>query len=475
MAEKILVAGEWKDGSGPTIEIRFPYDGRVVGEVFLAQEKDVQASIDAAATAFGKMRKMSSGQRRIFLEHVSSRIAQNKEELAKTICLEAGKPIKQARAEVQRAVETFRIAAQEAERIGGELQPIDFLDSNKNRFYVTRPFPLGVVAAITPFNFPLNLVAHKVAPAFAAGNCVVHKPSTLTPLTALKLAEIMTESGLLPRGALSVLVLTGDKAGTLVASAKIKALSFTGSHEVGWALKNRCGKKRIILELGGNAAAVVCKDTPLDSAIPRLITGCFAYAGQICISVQRLLVEAEIYDDFLDAFVKATKRLKTGNPLDPNTTVGPMITQKEADRVISWIEEAEKKGAKILIGGQRAGPIVQPTVLENVPHDCKLWKEELFGPAVAVEKFHSFEHAVELVNESRFGLQAAIFTTNLDRILYFFREVEVGGVIVGDMPTFRADSMPYGGEKDSGLGREGLKYAIAKLTQLRTMVLSFPQ
>jgi len=387
------------------------------------------------------------------------------------LALEAGKPIKAARVEVERAAFTFAVAAEEAVRIGGEYLPLDWQASTAGRWGIVRRFAIGPIAAITPFNFPINLVAHKLAPAMAAGCTILLKPAPQTPLTALRLAQIIEEAGW-PAGALNVLPLSNEDAAPLVSDDRIKLLSFTGSTTVGWQLKAQAGKKRVVLELGGNAAVIVCADAKMDQAIERCAIGGFTYAGQTCISVQRVFVEDQAFEKFLPAFVARVQRLKAGPVLDDATDLGPLINEEAARRNVEWIAEAVQGGAKLLCGGTRDGAMVSPAVLTGTSPAMRVNCKEIFGPVVTVEKFSNFDAALAEVNHSDFGLQAGIFTRDFLRIIKAFETLEVGGVIVGDVPTFRIDHMPYGGVKDSGLGREGLRYAIEEMTEPRLLAIN---
>jgi glyceraldehyde-3-phosphate dehydrogenase (NADP+) len=387
------------------------------------------------------------------------------------MALEAGKPLKASRVEVDRAVFTFAVAAEEAVRIGGEYLPLDWQASTAGRWGIVKRFPLGPIAAITPFNFPINLVAHKLAPAIAAGCTMVHKPAPQTPLTAMRLAQIIEQAGW-PAGALNVLPLSNEDAGKIVSDDRIKLLSFTGSTAVGWALKQKAGKKRVVLELGGNAAVIVCADSNLEFAIERCVAGGFVYAGQTCISVQRILVEASVYDAFLAGLVPRVQELKVGDVLDESTDVGPLINSGAAQRVVEWVGEAVNGGATLLCGGQRNGATVTPAVLTNTKPEMRVNCMEMFGPVVTVEKFTDYTAALAGVNQSDFGLQAGLFTRDFKRIAQAFETLEIGGLMVGEAPTFRIDHMPYGGVKDSGLGREGLRYAIEEMTEPRLLAMN---
>jgi acyl-CoA reductase-like NAD-dependent aldehyde dehydrogenase len=465
-----LLDGQWRN-DGERIEVLSPGTRQRVGVTYRATRADAEAAIRAAARGFEITRHMGGYERQRILRAISSGIEKNSEELARMVALEAGKPIKTARVEVDRAIFTFSVAAEESVRVGGEYLPLDWQASTAGRWGIVRRFPLGPIAAITPFNFPINLVAHKVAPAIAAGCTVVLKPAPQTPLTALRLAQIIEQAGW-PAGALNVLPLSNEDAGILVSDDRLKLLTFTGSTAVGWALKQKAGKKRVVLELGGNAGVVICADANLDYAADRCVTGGYGYAGQSCISVQRILVEESAYDRFLSALVARVQKLKVGNALDESTDVGPLISEEAAGRVIQWIEEAMRDGAKIVCGGHRNGSMVTPTVLTDTKPDMRVNCMEIFGPVVTVEKFSNYEESLNALNRSEFGLQAGVFTRDFKRITRAFETLEVGGLMIGEVPTFRIDHMPYGGAKDSGLGREGLRYAIEEMTEPRLLAIN---
>ncbi|HEY4815806.1 MAG TPA: aldehyde dehydrogenase family protein [Candidatus Acidoferrum sp.] len=465
-----LLDGKWRN-DGERIEIYSPGTRQRVGATYRATSADAEAAIRAATRAFEITRRMGGYERQRVLRAISSGIEKDKEELARMVALEAGKPIKTARIEVERAIFTFSVAAEEAVRVGGEYLPLDWQASTAGRWGIVRRFPLGPIAAITPFNFPINLVAHKLAPAIAAGCTIVLKPAPQTPLTALRLAQIIEQAGW-PAGALNVLPLSNEDAGILVSDDRLKLLSFTGSTAVGWALKQKAGKKRVVLELGGNAGVVICADANLEYAADRCVMGGFGYAGQSCISVQRILVEESAYAKFLAALVSGVQKLKVGNVLDESTDVGPLISEEAARRVMQWIEEALRDGAKIACGGHRNGAMVTPTILTNTKPDMRVNCMEIFGPVVTVEKFSDYEESLNTLNRSEFGLQAGVFTRDFKRITRAFETLEVGGLMIGEVPTFRIDHMPYGGAKDSGLGREGLRYAIEEMTEPRLLAVN---
>jgi len=456
---------------GREVVITSPYDHSIVGVLCEATADDVETAIQSAVEAFVVTRKLTSFQRALALRKIAEGIRYRREEFARTICQEAGKPIKTSRIEVDRGIYTFEVAAEEASRIYGEYLPLDTLEATAGRWGLVRRFPVGPVFAITPFNFPLNLVAHKVAPAIAAGCPLILKPAPQTPVTALMLAEVVHESGW-AEGALAVMPLSNEDAALLVTDDRIKLLTFTGSAPVGWALKSKAGKKRVTLELGGNAGVIVHSDADLVYAAHRCVVGGFAYGGQTCISVQRILVERSVYEKFTKLLLEGVHKLKSGDPLHEDTDVPPLIRESDAVRAHLWIDEAVQAGARVLTGGKRNGSFVEPTVLTNTSHDMRVNCAEIFAPVVTVEPYDNFREAVAEINHSSYGLQAGIMTHDARLIQLAFEELEVGGVIVGDVPSFRVDQMPYGGVKDSGLGREGLRYSIADMTEQKLMVMA---
>jgi len=462
--------GRWKE-TDQTVSIVNPYTSEVLAEVCLASEQEVEEALEGAVRAFEETRRQPTFQRASILQRIAQGIASRREELARIITEESGKPLRLARGEVDRAVETFTLGVEEARRLTGEYLPLDLVTAGQDRLAVVRRFPIGPVLGITPFNFPLNLIAHKLAPALAVGNPIIIKPAPQAPLTALKLAEIIEESGAV-EGSVSVLPCRNEVAERMVRDERIKLLSFTGSAAVGWYLKSIAGKKRVLLELGGNAGAIVHEDANLDYAADRLALGSFAYAGQICISVQRIFVHRPIFKKFLDKFLQATRAIKVGDPKDPETLVGPMIDEAAAQRAESWLKEALSQGVTLLLGGKRSGKMFEPTVITGTTPEMKICAEEVFAPIVAVEAYESLEQALHLVEASRYGLQAGIFTRDLGRVLQAFEALTVGGVMVNDYPTFRVDHMPYGGVKDSGLGREGVRYAIEEMTERKILVIN---
>lgn len=465
-----FVHGTWIT-EGEPVEVTSPYDGSVVGTIRRATAAHADAALRAAQHAFEATRKMASYERQRILRAISDGIQANREDFATLMALEAGKPIRTARAEVERAVFTFAVAAEEATRIGGEWLPLDLQPSAAGRGGIVRRFPIGPVLGITPFNFPLNLVAHKVAPAIAAGCTMTLKPATKTPLCALRLAEIAQEAGL-PAGALNVLPMRNSDAERLVSDDQLKLLSFTGSAAVGWSLKAKAGKKRVVLELGGNAAVIVHSDAEVDAAAAKCVQGGFSYAGQSCISVQRIFVQQSVEPQFTEKLVAGVQKLKTGDPLDESTDVGPMIDEDAARRAAEWIDEAVAAGAQLLCGGRRTGAVLEPTVLTHTKPQMKVNCQEVFAPVVVVEPYNDFDEAIRRVNDSPYGLQAGVFTQDARLLFRAFEQIEVGGVVANDMSSFRIDHMPYGGVKDSGLGREGLRYAIEEMTEPKLLVMN---
>jgi acyl-CoA reductase-like NAD-dependent aldehyde dehydrogenase len=465
-----FVDGKWIEEGDP-VEIRSPYDGSGIASVFQGRREHAEAAIAAAVKAFGTTRRLPAFERQRVLRRVSENIYERKQEFARTMAQESGKPIKAARTEVERAIFTFNVAAEESTRIYGEYLPLDWQEFTAGRWGIVRRFPLGPIAGITPFNFPLNLVAHKVAPAIAAGCPLVLKPAPQTPLTALLLAEAVQQAGW-PDGGLNVLPLSNDDAGLLVTDERIKLISFTGSATVGWQIKKNCGKKKVVLELGGNAGVIVHSDADLAYAADRCVVGGFSYAGQTCISVQRILVERSAFARFTDHLLEGVKKLKTGDPLDDSTDLGPLIRESDAVRASDWIQEAVRGGARLLCGGQRHGSVLEPTVLTGTRPEMKVNCQEIFAPVVTVEPYDDFNQALKQINNSPYGLQAGLFTRDAKLIFNAYEELEVGGLIAGDVPAFRIDHMPYGGVKDSGLGREGLRYAIEEMTEPKLLVMN---
>ncbi len=454
-----------------SVEVRSPYDNSVVATVHRAGAAEIERAISGATGSFAATRALPSWKRAEVLERVSAAIVARTEELARTIALEAGKPIKTARLEVGRAAFVFKVAAEEGKRIYGELVPLDWLPGAERREAIVRRVPLGPVAGITPFNFPLNLVSHKVAPAVSAGNPVIIRPASQTPVSSLTLAGILLDAGW-PADAISVVPSSTADAAPLVEDERIKLLTFTGSPAVGWDLKRRAGRKRVALELGGNAAVIVHGDADLEYAAERVAWGGFSYAGQSCISVQRVYVHAPVYERFSELLLARVRALVTGDPLDERTDVGPLIDSTAADRVESWLREAAASGARTLVGGARRGNLVQPTVLEGLRADLKVSCQEVFAPVVGLYRYAEAAEAVAAANDSDYGLQAGLFTHDERIINAAIEGIEVGGLMVNDVPSFRIDHMPYGGVKRSGFGREGLRYAIEEMTELKLVTFN---
>lgn len=469
----IYLAGRWVD-SPDVLEVHDPaHEGTLAGSTYLATPEQYEEAADAAVRAFEQTRKLPAYERGRILREISAGILARRDELAGLIVREAAKSIRDARVEVDRGALTFRLAAEEAERMVGETIPLDILESSKGRTGITRRFPIGPVAGISPFNFPLNLAAHKVAPALASGCTIVLKPASRTPLTMLAVAEIIHEAGP-PEGAVSILPMSRKLGDQLVSDDRFKLLSFTGSPAIGWRMKERAGQKKVVLELGGNAGAIVDASADLDWAVKRLLIGGFSYSGQVCISVQRLYVHESIWDELMERFVAGAASLKMGDPMDESVNLGPMVEAQAARRTEGWVEEAVADGAKVLVGGKADGAWFPPTILSDVPTNAQVCSEEAFAPVVVAYPFSDIEEAFDAVNESRFGLQCGVFSNDLDHAWRAFEALEVGGVVVNDVPTYRVDHMPYGGVKDSGLGREGLRWAIEDMTELRIMVLVQP-
>jgi acyl-CoA reductase-like NAD-dependent aldehyde dehydrogenase len=452
------------------LEVTDKYTGEVATRVALADRATIDRAIDAAVRAQPAMRRFAPYERKAVLEHCVRRFRERADELAVALCVEAGKPIRDSRGEVTRLIDTFTVAAEESVRLGGEVLSLEISARARGYRGMTQRVPVGPCSLIAPFNFPLNLAAHKVAPAIAAGCTWVLKPASRTPVGALLIAEVLAETDL-PKGAFSVLPVHRDGAELFTTDERFKLLSFTGSPEVGWDLKARAGKKKVVLELGGNAACIIDESADLDVAIPRVVTGAFYQSGQSCISVQRVLVHDSLYEPFRRRFVGAARALRMGDPKDEATFLGPMISEGEARRLEGWIREAEARGAKVLCGGRREGAMLEATVVEGCPRDAKLYGEEAFGPVVVLSRFREIEDAFAEVDDSRFGLQAGLFTSDLRTAMRAWDELEVGGVMVNEVPSFRVDSMPYGGVKDSGLGREGVRYAIEDMTETRLLVM----
>lgn len=455
------------------LDVTDKYTGEIVATTALADETAIDAAITNAVAATPAMRSLPAYQRQSILCHCVQRFRERADELAETLCVEAGKPIRDSRGEVTRLIDTFRIAAEEAVRIGGEVLTMDISARAKGYTGMYKRVPIGPCSFISPFNFPLNLAAHKIAPAIAAGCPFILKPASLTPISALLIGEVLSETDL-PDGAFSILPCRRDGARLFAEDDRLKLLSFTGSPAVGWELKSRAGKKKVVLELGGNAACLVDADANLDDAVQRIVTGAFYQSGQSCISVQRIIAHEAVYTDLRDRLVAATRQLRCGNPRDETTFIGPMIAEKEAVRLQQWIQSAVRRGATLLCGGDRDGAMLSPALLEGVDKSEPLCADEAFGPVAIVSRFTDFDAALCEINDSVFGLQAGLFTRDLYKVQRAWDTLEVGGVIIGDVPSWRVDHMPYGGVKDSGLGREGVRYAIEEMTEIRLLVIRAP-
>jgi len=470
----ILLAGRWVDSPDVLVIENPARPGEPAGATYNATPEQYEEAVQAAVRAFEVTRKLPAYERGRILREISAGIAARRKELGALIAAEAGKPIRDALTEVDRAVLTFRLGAEEAERMTGELIPLDLMPASKDRVGITRRFPIGPVAAISPFNFPLNLAAHKVAPAIAAGCPILLKPPSKDPLTMLAVGEIIVAAGV-PEGMVSILPMTRELGDRMVEDERFRLLTFTGSPSVGWRMKERAGKKKVVLELGGNAGVIVDRSADLDWAVKRILVGAFAYAGQVCISVQRLFVHEDVWDPFMEKLVAGAAALRVGDPADPATDVGPMVDAKAASRTQTWVDEARALGSEVLVGGTADGLFFPPTILTNVPFHAQVCSNEAFAPLVVAFRFADMDEAIRAVNDSFFGLQTGVFTSDLAAAWTSFHELEVGGVIVNDIPTYRIDHMPYGGVKDSGMGREGLRWAIEDMTEIRIMVLAWPQ
>ena len=467
--KKLLINGEWIEGKEYS-ELRSPYTEEVIAEIPMATAEDIEQAIRAAEQAKKVMAKMPAFERANILEALARKLEERSDEAAKIIAIEAAKPFTTAKGEVERTIETYKFAAEEAKRIHGETIPLDAAKGGVNRLGYTVREPIGVIGAITPFNFPMNLVAHKVGPAIAAGNTIVLKPASQTPLSSFFIAELLQEAGL-PKGALNVVTgagrVVGDK---LVTDPRVSMITFTGSPSVGIGIRNKAGLKRVTLELGSNAAVIIDKNADLDKVISRCVTGAFSNQGQVCISLQRIYAHEDVYDSFVERFVAATKKLTLGDPLHPDTDVSALISPNDVKRTLLWIDEAKQAGATIATGGIAEGNIVHPTVILNADRTLKVSCQEVFAPIVLVNKVKSVDEAITLVNDSNYGLQAGIYTNDVHTALEAAEELHVGGVMINDVPTFRVDNMPYGGVKESGTGREGLKYAVEEMTEMKLVV-----
>lgn len=467
--KRLFINGKWKPGNQYK-ELKSPFDSKSIAYIPIANKNEVLEAIHSAKGAAKQMKSLSALERSAILERVSMIFERRLEECAQILVLENAKPIQVARGEIKRTIETYKFAAEEAKKLSGEIIPMDAAASGKGKFGFTKKEPLGVIAAITPFNFPFNLVAHKLGPAFAAGNTVVLKPASQTPLSAIVTGEIFEEAGL-PKGALNIVCGRGGDIGDLlVTHPDIKMVTFTGSVEVGLEIKEKAGLKVVTLELGSNSAVIIEDADELDTIVQRCVEGAFSFSGQTCISVQRIYVRKGLYGEFLKLFIEKTKQVKMGAPDKEDTLVSALIQQKEAERIETWLKEIEP--SDIVLGGHRSGSMIEPTILTNIDASKKVLCKEVFAPVVSVNEYNTLDEAIDLVNDSEYGLQAGIYTASVDKAFKALDELEVGGVMINDIPSFRVDQMPYGGIKNSGTGREGIKYSIEEMTELKLGVFA---
>lgn len=465
---KIYLGGDFIN-TDQQLPVKNPYTGEVFATTYLASAGELEKAIQKAESIRTRLAEMPSYQISEALFEISGKIKKGREELAKVLAMESGKPMRYALGEIDRAAQTFLVAAEESKRIPGEYLSLDWTPAGEGKEAWVKYFPIGLIAGIAPFNFPMNLAVHKIAPALASGNPIILKPARSTPLSVLELARIIDQTSF-PKGVLSILPMDRESGNQLVTDNRFKMLTFTGSPEVGWKMKTDAGKKKVVLELGGNAGVIVAQSASIEKAVERCLIGGFAYSGQVCIHVQRIYVHESLFNRFAEKFVQRVEQLKVGDPLDPSTDISVMIDEENAERVSEWVGEAVKTGGKILTGGKKEGAYFQPTVLTNTKNEMKVCSLEIFGPVVTLEPFSSFQQALNEVNNSRYGLQAGVFTSSLTEMNLAFNHLQVGGVIINDVPTFRVDHMPYGGIKDSGLGREGVKYAIHEMLEPRLLV-----
>ena len=466
----IFVNGEFCK-TNDILEIRSPFDNHLVGNTYRSNSEEIEAAIRGSVKAFAETKKMPIYERVEKLSLIINDLRTNKEEFAQLICEEAGKAISTSRGEAERAVMTFTIALEECKRIGGEYLPLDYDAGSENRWGMIRRFPIGPIFGISPFNFPLNLVCHKVAPALASGNTIILKPASQTPLSALRLAESVSKAGW-PKGSFSVLPMDSKNAHLLLEDDRIKMVTFTGSPEVGWSIKNHAGRKRVTLELGGNAGVVIHHDADIEFAASRCVLGGYVQSGQSCISVQRIYVHKDVYKSFMDVFVKKVEALKAGDPADEEVFIGPLIHPTDIKRVHEWLKEATDGGATIVSGGTSQGNLMLPTIVTGVDPKHRISCQEVFAPVVVVYDYTNIDEALKQVNDSEYGLQAGLFTRDAGTIFKAYENLDVGGLIIGDVPTFRADHMPYGGTKLSGMGREGIRFAIEEMTEMKLLVMN---
>ena len=470
MPEKILVGGEWRE-TNETLDVIFPYDGSVSGSVYMASEQDMEDAIVKAQRGFEITRQLPSYKRTEILENLGRLMRERFDDLVNAMIMEGGKNRKVAVGETTRALQTIKVSAEEARRMEGEVFHIDWTPAGANRQGFTKRLPIGVVLGITPFNYPLNLACHKIGPAIASGNAIILKPAEKTPLSSVILSELVLEAGYPPE-AYSMLNAWGQQSAKMVEDPRIAMLSFTGSARVGWMLKKLAGNKRVALELGGNAGVIVHNDADMEMAVAQAVAGGYTNAGQNCISVQRMLIQHDVFEEFADRFIEGTKQLVVGDPRDANVDVGPMITLDDAERAESWVADAVSAGANVLYGNQRDGAMFYPTVMTETTDDMKVRCEEIFAPVVTLTPYQSWDDAVAMINDTPYGLQAGVFTNDMKRIMDAWNRIDVGGLQVNSVSTFRVDHMPYGGIKESGFGREGVKYTMEEMTELRLMVLN---
>jgi len=468
---KIYVGGKFTETSTPH-EVINPFTQEVFANTYLGGKEELESAIIKAELVADEMKNLPSYRRFEILSQISNEITKDRERLALVLTKESGKPLRYSLGEIDRASQTFLVAAEESKRLPKEYISLDWTKPGENKEGIIKYFPIGLVAGISPFNFPINLAVHKIAPAIAAGCPIILKPASATPLSTLELAKIIDATSL-PKGAVSVIPMNRKDGEMLVTDERFKLLSFTGSPTVGWEMKKKAGKKNVLLELGGNAGVIVSKSADITDAVKKCLVSGFAYSGQICIHAQRLFIQEDIFDPFLEKFIEGVKKLKYGDPENITTDISVMIDEENAKRVEDWVNESVKKGAKNLIGGKRNGVYYEPTVLTNTNNNMKVCSEEIFGPVVTVEKFSSFEQAVQMINDTSFGLQAGVFTNNINESHYAFNNIQVGGLMINDAPTLRLDHMPYGGIKNSGLGREGVKYAIQEMMEPRILITTF--
>lgn len=467
---KMYLAGKWVDSKNK-IKVISPYDKKHVANVAAASKDDFTTAITAAEKAFAVTRDLPSYKRSETCLFIAEQLEKNVDKIARTMSSELGKALKDSTNEVKRSIGVFRASAEEAKRIGGDVTDLDWAPGSEKRMGIVRRFPRGVIGGISPFNFPLNLVAHKIGPAIASGNTMVLKPASATPLSALALAEIIDQSDH-PKGAISILPASSKDSAPLLEDDRVKMITFTGSMQVGWWLKNNAGKKPVVLELGGNAGVAVADDADLDWAVDRVLYGSFASAGQSCISVQRIYLHEKIHDEFVRKFTAKVKKLKLGDPLDPKTDMGTMVDEQSVKNTMAMIEQAKKEGAKVLTGGKANGAFLEPTVLTNVKRSMAVCTEEAFAPLAVILKYRDFNKVVDEINDSAYGLQAGIFTNRLKDVFHAYKYIDAGGIVINDVPTYRADHQPYGGMKDSGIGREGIRYTIEDMTEIKILSLN---